>query len=146
MESGGPSVSHAFGNQRRAISPMRRNSTKGSRPPMLDPQPRVVVQPSQGLPMVGERGDEQGADCLAAAVVPCLRCLPPPVQAAEESVRGIRVLAQHHRGQLTVVSGPPEGRVLSPARKVHVPPDPGLEPTFTLPMSCRAAKTASLSA
>ena len=79
----------------------------------------------QGLPVVRQRGDEQGADGLAATVVPGLRSIPPPVQAAEELLRGVVVLAQHHRGQFVVVAGP--ARSALPGEKVLVAPDAGLE-------------------
>ena len=87
-----------------------------------------MVQPSlqlQGLPVVRQRGDEQGADRLAATVVPGLRGIPPPVQAAEELLRCVGVLAQHHRGQFVVVPGP--ARSALPGGKVLVAPDAGLE-------------------
>ena len=75
--------------------------------------------------MVRQRGDEQGADGLAVAVVPRLRGIPPPVQAAKELLRSVGVLAQHHRGQFVVVAGP--ARSALSGGKVLVAPDAGLE-------------------
>ena len=94
---------------------------------VVAPQPgvdgRVVIQ-RQRPAVVRKRGDEQRAHRLAAAVVPGVDGLPPPVELVEEPAGGLAVLVGQHRRELPVVAGVARP---APARVVVGGPHPRLE-------------------
>ena len=94
---------------------------------VVAPQPgvdgRVVIQ-RQRPAVVRKRGDEQRAHHLAAAVVPGVDGLPPPVELVEEPAGGLAVLVGQHGRELPVVAGVARP---APARVVAAGPHPRLE-------------------